>query len=281
MVARGDLCMEIPPEKMFLAQKMRIARCNLRGKPVITATQMLESMTSMPRPPRAEASDVANSVLNGTDCVMFFGETADGAFPLNAGNIIRRICEEAEAVLDYGSIYLNMRLGMMSLIHHLLLTSVDNLDTRFGDEVSRLTVVGESNHKEVIVHRVGMEIADRKLLEVARVNKEHDDKYMKHSKNASCWCQKSEREIQAGVDADERDVQRNVQEYPHFASSKCGNCPDEDQGRSCPDSERKRSRSEAWKRSAHLACGQRSHQGAEDTCVPCEPEWIRRDVYAV
>lgn len=130
MVARGDLGVEIPPEEVPLVQKMIIEKCNQVGKPVITATQMLDSMIRNPRPTRAEVTDVANAIFDGTDAIMLSGETAAGKYPVEAVQTMSKIAIKIENSLDYKKMlkeFSTREISITNAISHATCTTAQEL----------------------------------------------------------------------------------------------------------------------------------------------------------
>lgn len=132
MIARGDLGVEIPAEEVPYLQKMIIEKCNFKMKPVITATQMLDSMMRNPRPTRAEAADVANAIYDGTDAVMLSGESAAGKYPVEAVSMMAKIAEETEEHLNEHNLKrlrdIKSRVTISSTIAHMSVQAAEELD---------------------------------------------------------------------------------------------------------------------------------------------------------
>ncbi|WP_100012056.1 pyruvate kinase [Lentibacillus sediminis] len=151
MVARGDLGVEIPAEDVPLVQKMLIKKCNTAGKPVITATQMLDSMQRNPRPTRAEASDVANAIFDGTDAIMLSGETAAGNYPVESVQTMSNIAVKAESGLDHKSLLEQRSKSVDMTITDAISQSVTH--TAMNLSVSAIITPTESGHTAKMISK--------------------------------------------------------------------------------------------------------------------------------
>ncbi|MGF9963466.1 pyruvate kinase [Bacillus rhizoplanae] len=151
MVARGDMGVEIPPEEVPLVQKRLIKKCNVLGKPVITATQMLDSMQRNPRPTRAEASDVANAIFDGTDAIMLSGETAAGLYPLEAVQMMANIAIRVEKSLQYEDMFKKRLKEQSCTITDAISQSVAH--TAIALDVAAIVAPTESGHTAKMISK--------------------------------------------------------------------------------------------------------------------------------
>lgn len=151
MVARGDLGNEIPVEEVPVVQKMIINKCNIAGKPAITATQMLDSMIRNPRPTRAEASDVANAIFDGTSAIMLSGETANGKYPVEAVETMAKIAQKAENSVEYWKRYhtsnFQLQPSITNAISHATCTTAMDL------HAAAIVTVTETGHTARMISR--------------------------------------------------------------------------------------------------------------------------------
>ena len=197
MVARGDLGVEVPAEDVPLIQKEIIRKCNKAGKPVIVATQMLESMTSNPRPTRAEVSDVGNAILDGTDAIMLSGETASGDYPVEAVATMNRIAQRMEASLEYKNIF--MEQGVEHL--HSRTRAVAHATVQMAYELDAPAIIAptESGYTAEVISKYRPKAAILAYTPDARVVRHLNLRWGLHPMLGNSW--KDDKEMTSGATA--------------------------------------------------------------------------------